>query len=76
LRNGDILPVETKHGYGDPELPLSQSDLINKAEMLLSHAQLNSPARLIDEILGMAENGPIPVLPLEECLQKNLPQAH
>jgi len=74
LHGGESLQVETKHAYGDPELPLSQSDLINKAEMLLTHAGLTSPARLIDEILGMADKGPVPVLPLKECLQKNLPQ--
>ncbi len=72
LQTGETIQVETTDALGDPVLPLSQSGLIDKAEMLLNHAGLDAPARLIDEILGMAEGGPVPILPLEECLQKNL----
>lgn len=72
LHGENVIRVETNTALGDPELPLSQSGLIDKAEMLLSHAGLSSPSRLIDGILGMAENGPLPILPLEECLQTNL----
>jgi len=72
FKNGNTIKIETKEAFGDPGLPLSQSDLTNKANMLLTHAGLNSPARLIDGILAMADNGPMPILPLEECLQKNL----
>ncbi len=72
LQNGESLPFETQTALGDPELPLSQKGLIDKAHMLLSHAGLNDPARLIDEILNMADNGPVPDLPLEQCSQKNL----
>ena len=72
LKDGNTIQIDTKEAFGDPAMPLSQSDLIDKANMLLTHAGLASPARLIDEILAMADNGPIPVLPLEECLQTNL----
>ncbi len=72
LKDGSTFQIETKQAFGDPAMPLSQSDLIDKANMLLTHAGLASPARLIDEILAMADNGPMPILPLEECLQKNL----
>jgi len=74
LSNGDKIQVETKQALGDPDLPLSPSRLVKKAEMLLTHAGLDNPGLLIDEILGMAENRPVPVLPLEECMQKNLPE--
>lgn len=72
LHGGHRVQVDTSEALGDPANPLSQTDLINKAEMLLKHAGLGSPARLIDEILSMADNGPVPILPLEECLEKNL----
>jgi len=72
LKNGNIIQIDTKEAFGDPGLPLSQSQLMDKANMLLTHAGLTSPARLIDGILAMADNGPMPILPLEECLQKNM----
>ncbi len=72
LKDGSTFQIDTKEAFGDPAMPLSQSDLIDKANMLLTHAGLASPARLIDEILAMADNAPMPILPLEECLQKNL----
>lgn len=72
LKDGSTFQIDTKEAFGDPAMPLSQPDLIDKANMLLTHAGLASPARLIDEILAMADNAPMPILPLEECLQKNL----
>ncbi len=66
LKNADTIKVATKEALGDPVMPLSPSDFIDKASMFLTHTGLTSPARLIDEILVMANNGPAPILPLEK----------
>ncbi len=72
LRDGAMLKIDTPNALGDPEAPLSRQGLVEKAEMLLSHGGVSSPKQLIDDILAMAQGGPIPALPFEQCLRNSV----
>jgi 2-methylcitrate dehydratase PrpD len=67
LRSGECLQASTKHAKGDPELPLSREELIDKVRMLLQHAGVKDPETLIERVLAMADDGPVPALPFSEC---------
>jgi 2-methylcitrate dehydratase PrpD len=67
LRSGECLQASTKHAKGDPELPLSREELIDKVRMLLQHAGVKDPQTLIERVLAMADDGPVPALPFSEC---------
>lgn len=67
LKNGECLHASTDHAKGDPELPVSREELIDKARMLLDYAGLHESESFIESVLGMARGGPIPALPLSDC---------
>ncbi|MDP1628040.1 MmgE/PrpD family protein [Parvibaculum sp.] len=62
LDNGTEYVAERTHAKGDPEAALSRDELIAKAEMLLRHGGVDEPRRIIDGVLGMAADGPLPDL--------------
>ncbi|MDO8287781.1 MAG: MmgE/PrpD family protein [Parvibaculum sp.] len=64
LKDGSELVASRTNAKGDPEAPLSHDDMVAKAQMLLTHGGVLDPARVIDGILGLARNGPLPDLSL------------
>ncbi|MGV8995976.1 MAG: MmgE/PrpD family protein [Parvibaculaceae bacterium] len=64
MKDGSVLVATRTNAKGDPEAPLSHDDMVAKAHMLLTHGGVKNPARLIDGILGLAQNGALPDLSL------------
>jgi 2-methylcitrate dehydratase PrpD len=62
MSDGSELAQEVADARGDPELPLSAGELAEKARGLLDHGGLKNPDLLIDEVLSMADGGPVPDL--------------
>jgi 2-methylcitrate dehydratase PrpD len=63
-KNGDQKTVSRRHAKGDPESPLSREDVIAKARQLLAHSGIADADRIIDGILALEQDAPLPVLPL------------
>ncbi|HAS50893.1 MAG TPA: MmgE/PrpD family protein [Gammaproteobacteria bacterium] len=63
LRSGDQLTVRRTHAKGDPEAALSPVELIAKARMLMVYGGVHEPDRLIDAILALSDDSPLPPLP-------------
>jgi len=62
LGDGRTLRRERTHAKGDPEAPLSRDEMIAKATMLLTHGGVAAPGELIESVLALADDGPLPVL--------------
>jgi 2-methylcitrate dehydratase PrpD len=62
LKNGECLHASTEHAKGDPELPLNRKELIDKVRMLLEHAGLENPVKLIEQVLALADDGSLPTI--------------
>ncbi len=62
MQDGSVISHEVSDARGDPELPLSRADMIDKARGLLVHGEYPDPDQLIDEVLQMAETGKVPAL--------------
>lgn len=63
LRSGERLTVQRTHAKGDPEAALSPVELIAKARMLMVYGGVREPDRLIDAILALSDDSPLPPLP-------------
>jgi len=65
LEGGKILSVARNACKGDPEMPLSDGEMKEKARMLLAFGGLDEAAAeaLIRDVLAMAKGGPVPALP-------------
>ena len=63
LRSGERLTVQRTHAKGDPEAALSPVELIAKARMLMIYGGVREPDRLIDAILALSDDSPLPALP-------------
>ena len=63
LRDGEHLTARRTHAKGDPEAPLTPIELIAKARMLMAYGGVPEPDRLIDAILALADDAPLPELP-------------
>jgi 2-methylcitrate dehydratase PrpD len=63
---GRRLQARRTHCKGDPELALSGEELTDKARHLLFYAGLDDSeaAALINAILALADDGPLPVVEL------------
>ncbi len=59
---GERFAAERDGALGDPELPLSQDRLVDKARRLLAFGGAHDPDGIIDSILAMAEGGAAPSL--------------
>ncbi|MEP0203336.1 MAG: MmgE/PrpD family protein [Halioglobus sp.] len=57
LTDGDQLTAQRSFAKGDPELPLTDSEMITKAEMLLAYAGLeeNEVEQLIAQVMAMSD---------------------
>ena len=64
--NGQTLSAERLSCKGDPECALTPEEMVAKAHRLLAYAGLDTrdAQSVIDSILAMAADGPIPHLPL------------
>lgn len=60
LDDGSVISHEVTDARGDPELPLSRSEMIKKAQGLLAFGEHPEPDRLIEDVLAMAETGNVP----------------
>lgn len=67
-RDGEIIGVERLFCKGDPEKALDEKEMIAKALKLFAHGGLDPTEahRLTDEILAMADDGPLPKLPFSQ----------
>ncbi len=68
LTSGEIFAETREHAKGDPEAPLTRSEMIDKAHMLLTHAGLSEPNGFIEAILALPEGGLLPELPCVESV--------
>lgn len=65
LADGTQLSAARTDAKGDPEAPLSRSDMVAKAEMLMRLGGVEEPQPLIQAILAMSEvDAPLPALML------------
>lgn len=62
LSDGTKLSEESPHAPGDPEAPLSDAAFLDKTRMLLAHGSVGDADAVIDAILALAEDGPLPPL--------------
>jgi 2-methylcitrate dehydratase PrpD len=63
LDDGSELSTSREHAYGDPENPLDESAMRTKAAMLLEYGGVAAPAKFINAVLALAEDGALPDLP-------------
>ncbi|WOF73825.1 MmgE/PrpD family protein [Parvibaculaceae bacterium PLY_AMNH_Bact1] len=63
LKSGETIVETRTHAKGDPEAALAREEMIDKASMLLSHAQEGDPTRFINAVLALADDGQLPTLP-------------
>lgn len=64
MQDGTVLKAQRQQCKGDPEAALTLDEMCAKARMLMSLGGHKDPDRLIDAILNMAHNGPVPDLEL------------
>ncbi len=64
LMSGETFTQTRTHAKGDPEAPLSPDEMIDKAQMLLTHAGVSQPSQFIDAVLALPGGGPLPDLPV------------
>jgi len=64
LASGEVLTQRRTNAKGDPEEPLSQAEMVAKAEMLLAHAGVEQPSSFINAVLNLATATSVPDLPV------------
>jgi 2-methylcitrate dehydratase PrpD len=64
LAGGEEYEAARTNAKGDPEAPLSRNEMIAKAEMLLRHGGISTPASIVDGILALPLDRPLPDLGL------------
>jgi 2-methylcitrate dehydratase PrpD len=64
LSNGTRQSARRMFAKGDPEAALSREEVSRKAEMLMRHGGLDAPLPLANAVLGLADDAPLPALPL------------
>ncbi|MGI9301697.1 MAG: hypothetical protein ACR2RB_03180 [Gammaproteobacteria bacterium] len=62
--DGSKREASRVHAKGDPEAALSSDEMIAKASRLMNFGGVENPQRLVDAILALADDGPLPALPL------------
>jgi 2-methylcitrate dehydratase PrpD len=64
LSDGRTIEVSRTDALGDPEAALSKNEMISKARKLMEFGGLAEPDQLIENILAMAHDGPLPRAPI------------
>lgn len=67
--DGRVIEERRQHAKGDPEAALSHADMIAKARMLLAHGQVRDADALINSILALADDAPLPSISFRQPLQ-------
>jgi len=62
LKDGGVHSAERGDAKGDPEMPLSADEIVDKARRLIEFGQYPEPDALIEGILALADGGPLPRL--------------
>lgn len=62
LQDGSVISHEVSDARGDPELPLSNDDMVTKARGLLEYGGHPEPDCLIDRVLSLPHTGDVPDL--------------
>ncbi|MDP2620220.1 MAG: MmgE/PrpD family protein [Hyphomicrobiales bacterium] len=62
LENGRVVSAERGDAMGDPEMPLSSEQMVDKARGLLDFGRYPRSEALIEGILALADGGPLPRL--------------
>jgi 2-methylcitrate dehydratase PrpD len=65
LRNGETIEQCRTNAKGDPEAALSRDDMVEKAQMLLTHAGVTNPDAFIDAVLALPEDKALPPLSID-----------
>jgi len=75
LEDGTERRASKTHAKGDPEAPLDRDEMIAKARSLLAFAGLGGGEveTMIGAVLALAEDGPLPALPLFEQASRSTP---
>lgn len=63
LGDGAELTAEREHAFGDPENPLDEAAMREKAAMLLTFGGVRDVDGFINSVMAMADDAPIPALP-------------
>ena len=74
LEDGTERQTRKIHAKGDPEAPLDRDEMIAKARSLLAFAGLDdgNAKAMIEAILALASDGPLPALPLFERVPRSM----
>ncbi len=64
LADGSELSSTRMSAKGDPESPMTREEILAKASSLLQAVAGSETGRMIEAILGMVDNGPVPVVDL------------
>jgi 2-methylcitrate dehydratase PrpD len=70
-KDGSRLSAQRTQARGDPEAPLSRDEMIAKAALLLQYGGIQDRNSLINAILALADNGPLPHLGCDSAPYKN-----
>ncbi len=60
LADNSVITAARANCKGDPDAALSRDEMVGKAEKLLSYGGIRNPERMIQEVLDMANDGPVP----------------
>ena len=63
LHSGEVLALHRHDARGDPEVPLTRKEMIDKANFLLRYGGVKEPSVLIESILATIQDGPLTRLP-------------
>lgn len=62
LGDGATLEAARRHAKGDPEAALDEAEMIAKAKMLLRFGGIDRPETIVEAVLALAEDAPLPKL--------------
>ena len=63
LKSGESVTASRETCRGDPEAALTSDEMVEKARMLLNYGGVEEPSAIIDPVLAMADDAPVPRLP-------------
>jgi 2-methylcitrate dehydratase PrpD len=66
MSDGRTIEQRREHAKGDPEAALSRDELIAKARMLLVYGRVPEPNAIIDGILALADDAPLPSISFKQ----------
>lgn len=67
--DGHVIEQRRQHAKGDPEAALSHDEMIAKARMLLNHGGVGDADSIINGILALADDAPLPSISFKQPSQ-------